>query len=81
AKTSVKPLPPNAAANAIAWGPEDAPIKVEEYLDYQCPACGQFAKNFEAGIIDAFAASGKVRYEVKFMPFLEDRVGGRESRD
>jgi len=81
AKTSVKPAPPNAEANTIAWGPKDAPIKVEEYLDYQCPACGQFAKNFEAGVIEAFANTGKVRYEVKFMPFLEDRASGRESRD
>lgn len=80
-KTSAKLVPPNAEPNGFAWGPADAPIKVEEFLDYQCPACGQFAKNFEAGVIDAFASTGKVRYEVKFMPFLEDRAGGRESRD
>lgn len=80
-KTSAKPLPPNAEPNAIAWGPQDAPIKVEEFLDYQCPACGQYARSFEGGVIDAFANSGKVRYEVKFMPFLEDRANGRESRD
>lgn len=80
-KTSTKPVPPNAEPNAISWGPQDAPIKVEEFLDYQCPACGQYARSFEAGVIDAFASSGKVRYEVKFMPFLEDQVGGRESRD
>ena len=80
-KTSVKAIPPNAEPNAIAWGPADAPIKVEEYLDYQCPACGQYARTFEGGVIDAFANTGKVRYEIKFMPFLEDRAGGRESRD
>lgn len=80
-KTSIKPIPPNADPENLAWGPADAPIKIEEYLDYQCPACGSYARNFEGGVIDAFAASGKVRYEVKFMPFLEDRVGGRESRD
>jgi protein-disulfide isomerase len=80
-KTSVKAIPPNADPTTIAWGPADAPIKVEEFLDYQCPACGSYARNFEGGVIDAFAGSGKVRYEVKFMPFLEDRVSGRESRD
>jgi protein-disulfide isomerase len=80
-KTSVKAAPPNAQENAIAWGPADAPIKIEEYLDYQCPACGQFAKSFEQDVINAFAGTGLVRYEVKFMPFLEDRIGGRESRD
>ncbi len=78
---SAKPLPANPDSVARAWGPADAPIKVEEYIDYQCPACGQYHRNFEQGVIEAFAATGKVRYEIKFMPFLEDRVGGRESRD
>ena len=80
-KTASKDTPPNAEPNGRAWGPADAPIKVEEYLDYQCPACGQYARNFEPGVIAAFASTGKVRYEVQFMPFLEDRVNGRESRD
>jgi len=83
---STKALPPNidTTLGMRAWGPANAPIKVEEYLDYQCPACGQFAKIYEPGVIEAFASSGKVRYEVQFMPFLEDRASsgqGRESRD
>ncbi len=80
-KSASKITPPNAEPNGKAWGPADAPIKIEEYLDYQCPACGQYARNFEPAVIEAFAKTGKVRYEVNFMPFLEDRVGGRESRD
>jgi len=80
-KAASKDVPPNAEPNGRAWGPTDAPIRVEEYLDYQCPACGQYARNFEPGVIAAFAGTGKVRYEVNFMPFLEDRVNGRESRD
>ncbi len=70
------PLPPNAEANARAWGPADAPIKIEEYLDYQCPACGAYNRNFEAGVIQAFAATGKVRYEVRAISFI-----GQESLD
>lgn len=80
-KAANKTVPANAEPNGRAWGPLDAPIKVEEYLDYQCPACGQYALNFEPAVIEAFAKTGKVRYEVNFLPFLEDRVGGRESRD
>jgi protein-disulfide isomerase len=63
-------MPPNTEANARAWGPVDAPVKIEEYLDYQCPACGAYAKNFEPGVIDAFANTGKVRYEIRSMSFI-----------
>jgi protein-disulfide isomerase len=71
-----RPTPVNAQANDRAWGPADAPIKVEEYLDYQCPACGSYNRNYEAGVIEAFAKTGKVRYEVHSMSFI-----GQESID
>lgn len=60
---------PNAELNGQAWGPKDAPITVYEYIDYLCPACGQYARSFEPEVIAAFAASGKVRYEIKHFPF------------
>jgi protein-disulfide isomerase len=80
-KAVSKETPPNAEPFGTAWGPPDAPIKVEEYLDYQCPACGVYGRDFEPAVIAAFAPTGKVRYEIKFLPFIEDRVNGRESRD
>jgi protein-disulfide isomerase len=80
-RAAAKEPPPNAEPKGTAWGPPDAPIKVEEYLDYQCPACGFYGREIEPKVIAAFAPTGKVRYEVKFLPFIEDRVNGRESRD
>ncbi len=80
AKTAPEAGPPaNAQPKERAWGAKDAPIKVVEFLDYQCPACGNFHKTIEASVIAAFAASGKVRYEVRSLNFL-DR-GTNESRD
>ena len=73
---SANPTPVGAQPNARAWGPADAPIKIEEYLDYQCPACDAYNKSFEAGVIAAFAKTGKVRYEVHSMSFI-----GQESID
>lgn len=70
------PTPTNAQPNDRAWGPADAPVKIEEYLDYQCPACGSYNRNYEAGVIEAFANTGKVRYEVHSMSFI-----GQESVD
>jgi protein-disulfide isomerase len=75
-QASTKPLPANPEPNGRAWGPADAPIKIEEYLDYQCPACGAYANQFEPGVVDAFSKSGKVRYEVRSISFI-----GQESVD
>ena len=38
--------PPNAEPNGRAWGPADAPIQVIEYADYECEACGYFARTY-----------------------------------
>jgi protein-disulfide isomerase len=61
--------PPNAEPNGRAWGPTDAPIQVVEYADYECESCGYFAKNYEAQVIEAFADTGKVRFEIRNAPF------------
>jgi protein-disulfide isomerase len=63
------PAPPNAEPNGRAWGPADAPIQVIEYADYECESCGYFARTYEAEVIEAFAASGKVRFEIRNAPF------------
>jgi protein-disulfide isomerase len=73
---ATKAPPANAEPNSRAWGPADAPIQVLEFIDYQCPACGVQARQYEQGIIDAFAATGKVRYEVHSLTFV-----GPESRN
>lgn len=66
------PAPANAEANGRAWGPKDAPIKIVEWLDYQCPACKAFANTYEKSIQTAFAGTGKVRYEIRSMSFIGD---------
>ena len=61
--------PPNAEPNGRAWGPADAPIQVIEYVDYECESCGYFARTYEAEVIEAFASTGKVRFEIRNAPF------------
>jgi protein-disulfide isomerase len=68
-QVTTNPVPPNAEPNGRAWGPKDAPIQVIEYADYECEACGQFATVFEKEFVEAFAATGQVRFEIRNAPF------------
>jgi len=61
--------PPNAEPNGRSWGPSDTPIQVIEYVDYECESCGYFARTYEADVVEAFAATGKVRFEIRNAPF------------
>ena len=70
------PAPANAEPYGRAWGPPDAPIRVLKFIDYQCPTCGRESGEFEPAVAEAFAATGKVRYEVHPLAFI-----GRESYD
>lgn len=80
-KAVTREIPAGADANGIGFGPADAPIQIQEFVDYQCPACGaQWAAN-ESAIVEALGKSGKVRYEVRFLTFLESRAGTSESTD
>lgn len=49
-------------ADGNAMGDPNAPIKIEEFSDYQCPYCARFVKDTEAQIEDTFVADGTVYF-------------------
>jgi protein-disulfide isomerase len=53
-----------------AKGPVDAPVLVEEYSDFQCPYCRQFATGAGRRLEEEFVQTGKVRFIFRHFAFL-----------
>jgi protein-disulfide isomerase len=49
-------------------GNTDAPVVLIEFSDYECPYCGQYARDTFAAIDKDFVATGKVQYVMKNFP-------------
>jgi protein-disulfide isomerase len=68
-----KPVGEVAAAPAVtrtnvdfnAVGDPDAPIKIEEYSDFQCPYCRIFFENTEEALMESYVANGTVYFVYK----------------
>jgi protein-disulfide isomerase len=43
-------------------GDPNAPVKLEEYSDYQCPYCARFSEDTEQALLDTYVATGKVYF-------------------
>jgi protein-disulfide isomerase len=56
---------PNPAG--MSTGDPNAPVKVEEYADFQCPYCAAFVQKVEPGIIENYVVPGKVYFT--FIPY------------
>lgn len=51
-------------------GDPDAPVTVVAWGDYQCPACGVFARESEDQLVSEYVASGRVFLEYREFAFL-----------
>jgi protein-disulfide isomerase len=72
---------PGVPADGRSLGDPNAPVVVIEYGDYQCPGCGQFARDLEPRLVEEYVATGLVRFEFRDYAFLDQRVNGSESQD
>lgn len=64
-------------------GDPNAPVKLVEYSDYQCPYCGRFHSETEEQIISAYVDTGKVYFTSRsFGNWVSDsQAGNTESQD
>jgi protein-disulfide isomerase len=58
-------IPPAVTRPSVefnATGNPDAPIRIDEYSDFQCPYCGLFYKTTEMQLVNAYVTTGKVYF-------------------
>lgn len=60
---------------AEVLGESDAPLTIEEFVDYQCPFCAQFSRDVFPAVIEDYIKTGKARVVLRPLTFLgEDSV-------
>jgi protein-disulfide isomerase len=61
---------PASLVDGQALGMPDAPVVMEVYGDFQCPICGQFAREYLPRLVDEFVATGALRIVDRPIAFL-----------
>lgn len=62
-----------------AMGDPNAPVQIEVYEDFQCPACRTYSDQVEPRIAEELVATGQVYYVFRHYPFIDDRSAIKES--
>ena len=80
----LKPLLPTPSSlvdptNPRALGQADAPVTVEVWSDFQCPACDTFATTIEPDLIAEYVATGKARVIYRDFAFIDGGAADGES--
>ncbi len=66
------------ASNTL--GPASAPVTMVEYIDLQCPFCGEFESTVLPKLVSTYVRPGKVRIEQKLLAFIgPDSERGRSA--
>ncbi|HVN54131.1 MAG TPA: thioredoxin domain-containing protein [Anaerolineaceae bacterium] len=70
--TDIKTITPKShpQANGNSMGDPNAPVKVEEFSDFQCPFCKKYTDEMEQGISDKYVKTGKVYFTYTSWPFI-----------
>jgi protein-disulfide isomerase len=71
-----KPIPPIdlALASGNVLGKSDATITISEFADFQCPMCGQFARQVLPQIEEKYIKTGQVKWVFNHFAFLGNRT-------
>lgn len=61
---------PSDLANGVKLGKDDAPIKLTEFEDFQCPFCLKYTASQEPTLVNEFVKTGKVQITYQNLPIL-----------
>jgi protein-disulfide isomerase len=57
-------------ATPIRLGRADAPVKIIEFGDFQCPACGTFSLQVRPAIVDQYVTTGQAQFTYYDFPLV-----------
>lgn len=78
ARSSSDAAPANVVdGHAIPVGEEDAPVTVDLYFDYMCPACGGF-EQVNGDDLDQLLEDGTIKINLRVLNFLDSTSRGTE---
>lgn len=65
-------------ASGHSMGDPNAPVKIVEYSDYQCPFCANFWRDTEAKIVETYVKTGKVYFTYhSFGNWVSDNINSQ----
>jgi protein-disulfide isomerase len=78
---AIKPITPieRPSPQGTAMGDPNAPVRVDVWEDFQCPACQGYTSNIEPQVMNTYVATGQVYYVFHQYPFIDDNSVTKES--
>jgi len=77
--TTITPIE-RPQADGTAVGDPQAPVLIELFEDFQCPACQVFTAQTEPLLVDNYVVPGKARLVFRHFPFIEPAPGGESTQ-
>ena len=59
-------------ATGNVLGDANAPVRVDEFSDFQCPSCGNFARRVLPQLEEKYVKTGKIKFAYNHFAFLGD---------